>query len=55
MIQLKHGLHTTSLEKVLLEISKTGRVRNGTFMLGRYDLVRFKDIVNHLDWELELS
>ena len=39
--------------KELLQISKTGRLTNGTVLLAGYDLVRFKDILDRLGWELE--
>jgi len=41
--------------KDLLEISQTGNLRNGTFMLSGCDLVRFKDILNRFGCELELE
>ena len=41
--------------KELLEISKTGHLTNGTFMLSGYDLIRFKDILNRFGFELELE
>ncbi|CAF3706375.1 unnamed protein product [Rotaria sp. Silwood1] len=41
--------------KELLEISKTGHLTNGTFMLSEYELVQFKDILNRFGFELELE
>ncbi len=39
----------------LLEISKTGHLTNGTFILSGYELTRFKDILNRFGFELELE
>ncbi len=41
--------------KELIEISKTGRLTNGTFILSGYELVRFKDILHRYGFELELE
>ncbi|CAF1301957.1 unnamed protein product [Didymodactylos carnosus] len=41
--------------KELLEISKTGRLTNGTFMLSGYELIQFRDILNRFGFELELE
>ena len=40
--------------KELLEISKTGRLTNNTFIFSGYELEQFKDILNRFGFELEL-
>jgi len=41
--------------KELLEISKTGRLTNNTFIFSGYELEQFKDILNRFGFELELQ
>jgi hypothetical protein len=41
--------------KELLEISRTGHLTNGTFILSGYKLVQFRDILNRFGFELELE
>ncbi|CAF1433114.1 unnamed protein product, partial [Didymodactylos carnosus] len=41
--------------KELLEIAKTGRLTNGTFVLSGYELIQFKDILNCFGFEQELE